>query len=188
MIREARKEDAEKIIELFKIILQDMELPILEIVSWQELKPALVYAAKKKTTRHSYANAIVKEIDGEIAGFCFSYDGGLSDEVYEPLENSLKKYNLPLFETYKDEETFEGEWYLDSLVTKPSFRGRGIGKELMQATYQKALDAELSVIGLNVDHDNPKARKLYEKQGFRKTGEVILADHHYDHMQKVITE
>ena len=188
MIREARKEDAEEIVELFKIILTDMELPILEKVSWEALRPALVDAVKQDKMRQGYRNAIVKEIEGEIAGFCFSYDGGLSDEVYEPLENSLKKYNLPLFETYKDEETFEGEWYLDSLVTKPSFRGRGIGKELMQATYQKALDAELSVIGLNVDHDNPKARKLYEKQGFRKTGEVILADHHYDHMQKVITE
>lgn len=188
MIRKARREDAEEIVELFKIILTDMELPILEKVSWSQLKPALVDAAKRETIRHGYANALVKEIDGEIAGFCFAYDGGLSDDVYEPLEDILTDYNLPLFETSMDEETFEGEWYLDSLVTKPSFRGRGVGKELMQATYKQASEAGLSVVGLNVDHDNPKARKLYKKQGFKKTGEVVLADHRYDHMQKVVNE
>ncbi|WP_423188480.1 GNAT family N-acetyltransferase [Alkalibacterium sp. f15] len=186
MIRDAKKQDAEDIIELFKIILIDMDLPIMEKVSWEELKPALVEAAKRDNYRHSFRNAIVKEVDGNVAGFCFGYKGGLSDDVDEPLERILKEYELPLFETFTDSETFEGEWYLDTLVTSPKYRGQGIGKELMEGAYNKARAAGMKVVGLNVDHDNPRAKQLYERQGFKKTGEIVLADHRYDHMQKQI--
>lgn len=186
MIRDARREDAEQMTELFKIILMDMELPIMEKVTWKKLKPALVEAAGNDRYRHSFKNAIVKEIDGKVVGLCYGYKGGDGDDVYEPLETMLKEYHLPLFEPYTDSETFKGEWYLDTLVTSSEYRGQGIGKDLMDGAYNKARSVGMSVIGLNVDHDNPRARKLYERQGFKKTGEVVLADHRYDHMQKQI--
>ncbi|MCC5890475.1 MAG: GNAT family N-acetyltransferase [Alkalibacterium sp.] len=186
MIREARKEDAEQVVELFRIILTDMELPIMDKVSWEELKPALVEAAKMENYRQSYKNALVKDIDGQIAGFCFGYKGGLSDTVYEPLSTILDAHNLPQFETFMANETVPGEWYIDSIVTHPDFRGRGIGKELMEAAYKRARSVGMPVVGLNVDHDNPRAKALYEAQGFVKTGEITLAEHQYDHMQKKI--
>lgn len=186
MIRDARKEDAEEIIELFKIILDDMEHPIMEKVTWEQLKPALVEAAGDARYRLSYRNAIVYEHDGKVTGFCIGYTGGLDDHLYEPIETILKKYDLPLFEPFSDSETFKGEWYLDSLVTDLNHRGQGIGKALMEGAYDKARSVGMPVVGLNVDHDNPRAKNLYESQGFRKTGEVVLADHRYDHMQKQI--
>lgn len=186
MIREARKEDAEQIVELFKIILTDMELPIMEKVAWEKLKPALVEAAQQDNYRQSYKNALVKEIDGQIAGFCFGYKGGLSDTVYAPLDTILDAHDLPHFETFMDNETFPGEWYIDSIVTHPDFRGQGIGKELMEGAYERARSVGMPVVGLNVDHDNPRAKALYEAQGFVKTGEITLAEHQYDHMQKKI--
>lgn len=186
MIREARKEDAEEIIELFKIILTDMELPIMMEVSWERLKPALVEAAEQENYRQSYKNALVKDCAGKIAGFCFGYQGGLADIVYAPLATILDAHNLPHFETFMDNETLPGEWYIDSIVTHPDFRGQGVGKELMEAAYERARANGMAVVGLNVDHDNPRAKALYESQGFVKTGEVTLADHQYDHMQKKI--
>lgn len=188
MIREARREDAEEIMELFKIILDDMELPIMEKVSWDRLKPALVEAARRDDFRQSFKNAIVKETDGRVAGFCFGYKGDLSDEVDESLAAVLKAHDLPLFETFDDSETFKGEWYLDSLVTHPDHRGQGIGKELMAAAFDRARREGMTVVGLNVDHDNPQAKALYERQGFLKTGEIVLAGHRYDHMQKHLEE
>lgn len=185
MIRDARKEDAEEIVELFKIILTDMELPIMTEVSWEKLKPALVEAVKGDNFRQNYKNALVKVIDGEIAGFCFGYIGGKTNE-YEPLATVIEAHGLPSFDTYSEAETVEGEWYLDSIVTKPGFRGKGIGKELMAAAYSKAKSMGVPVVGLNVDHDNPRALELYQSQGFEKTGEIMIVDHHYDHMQKKI--
>lgn len=186
MIREARKEDAEQIVELFRIILEDMELPIMDEVPWEKLKPALVEAAQQENYRQSYKNALVKDSRGQIAGFCFGYKGGLTESVYAPLETILDAHNLPHFETFMDNETFPGEWYIDSIVTHPDFRGQGVGKELMEAVYERARSEGMPVVGLNVDHGNPRAKALYKAQGFVKTGEITLADHQYDHMQKKV--
>ncbi|MCC5894221.1 MAG: GNAT family N-acetyltransferase [Alkalibacterium sp.] len=183
MIRDARKEDAEDIVDLFKVILTDMELPIMTEVSWDRLKPALIDAVKGDNYRQNYKNAIVKVIDGEIAGFCFGYKGG-SETEYESLKTVIDAHGLPAFETYSENETVEGEWYLDSIVTKAEYRGKGVGKELMAAAYARAKAMGIPVVGLNVDHGNPRARELYEAQGFEKTKEIMIADHAYDHMQK----
>ena len=45
--------------------------------------------------------------------------------------------------------------------------GRGYGKIVMDALLQKAEELRLEEIQLSVDKENLKARKLYEKYGFR---------------------
>jgi len=184
MIREARKEDTEELIELLKVILTDMELPVMQEADWEDIKPALVEAGKLENYRLNFRNAMVKEVDGRVAGFFYGYRGGTPAEAYEPIETMLKQHDLPVAEPTDEEESMDGEWYLDSLVTHQAYRGLGIGKELLEAAFKKAKECGMSVIGLNVDHGNPRARALYEHMGFEKTGEVVLADHDYDHMQR----
>ncbi|MDN6193883.1 MAG: GNAT family N-acetyltransferase [Alkalibacterium sp.] len=185
MIRDARKEDAEEIVELFKIVLVDMELPIMEIVSWEKLKPVLVEAAKEEKYQISYKNAVVKESEGKIIGFFYGYKGGTASQSYEPIEALFKKYDLPPFDA-DGEESFEGEWYLDTLVTKKAYRGKGIGKELLEAAFDKARASGMALIGLDVDQVNPRAKALYERMGFEKMDEVVLSNHNYDHMQRKV--
>ncbi len=48
MIRQARKEDAEAIVELFRTILIDTEHPIMNDFPWEALKPPLVEAALRE--------------------------------------------------------------------------------------------------------------------------------------------
>lgn len=184
MIREARKEDEEDIVELMKIMFIDMELPIMRKVPWKDLKPVLVEAVKQNKYRFNYNNAMVKEIDGQIAGFFYGYKGGSASDSYEPIETLFEKYNLPVFETDDEEESFDGEWYLDTLVTNEVYRGQGVGSELIEAAFLKAKENNMSVIGLNVDRENPRAKALYERMGFLKVDEIILSQHNYDHMQK----
>ncbi|WP_208560306.1 GNAT family N-acetyltransferase [Marinilactibacillus kalidii] len=184
MIREAKVEDSEAIVELFKVILLDMALPIMKQVSWDKLKVALIEATKQEAYRHSFKHAIVSDIDGEIAGFCFGYPGEMSEANDRELQPILEKHALPLFQTFYPQETMAGEWYLDSLVVHESFRGQGIGRQLLQAAYQSAKLSGQTKIGLNVDHENPRAKKLYEQQGFTKMKELTIAGHRYDHMQK----
>ena len=64
MIRQARKEDAEAIVELFRTILIDTEHPIMNDFPWEALKPPLVEAALREDYIQSYHNALVKEING----------------------------------------------------------------------------------------------------------------------------
>ncbi|GEK91912.1 GNAT family N-acetyltransferase [Alkalibacterium kapii] len=184
MIRSAHKEDVEEIIELMKVILIDMELPVMQKVPWKDLKSSLVKAAKQKAYRFNFTNAKVKEIDGRIVGFFYGYKGGSATDAYESIDAFLEKYNLTSDETYSDEESLDGEWYLDMLVIDESYRNKGIGSELLKAAFVEAEKSGMTAIGLNVDKRNPRARDLYERMGFEKVDELILSDHLYDHLQK----
>lgn len=68
-------------------------------------------AAKRETYLYGFKNATVKEVDGEIAGFFFGYDGGVEDEEYEPLDSILEEYDLPTFEIDWSVNTFLNKFY-----------------------------------------------------------------------------
>ena len=63
---------------------------------------------------------------------------------------------------------------------------REIGSRLLEALPKLAKKANRSVIGLSVDEKNPKAKKLYERHGFKVVGQRMISGHLYDHMQKNI--
>lgn len=52
------------------------------------------------------------------------------------------------------------------IAVEQSWRGRGIGKELIAKMKEKALELNGKSIGLTVHKDNAEARSLYEKAGF----------------------
>ena len=57
------------------------------------------------------------------------------------------------------------------LAILPRFRGRGIGRRLLQATLDLAAKLAYPALSLSVAPENP-ARHLYESEGFQKVGEV----------------
>ncbi|WP_270271974.1 GNAT family N-acetyltransferase, partial [Enterococcus lactis] len=114
---------------------------------------------------------------------------GYTDEeeaiIDQPLVPILEKYQLDAStRLFIDKETFPNEWYLDSISVSEDFRGQGIGSRLLEALPKLAKKANRSVIGLSVDEKNPKAKKLYERHGFKVVGQRMISGHLYDHMQK----
>lgn len=146
---------------------------------WLEIFTRL---AGREDTQYSYKNTL-KAIDnnGKILGIIIGYDGAL-----------LHKLRVPFFETVleianKDmsgipDETSPDEWYLDSLAVWPENRGNGIGLSLLEAACERAR-SERKPAGLLVDKNNPKARRLYEKAGFKYMDDRPFADIMMDHMQ-----
>lgn len=61
--------------------------------------------------------------------------------------------------------------FVDELFLRPSVRGRGIGRDLLQALSVTLAEAGVRAIHLEVEHDNEAALKLYARAGFvaRKT-------------------
>ncbi len=53
----------------------------------------------------------------------------------------------------------------------PAWRGRGVGGALLDALVDAARDAGSVALSLSVEPDNP-ARRLYERLGFHRVGEV----------------
>ncbi len=62
--------------------------------------------------------------------------------------------------------------YLISMWVSPNVRGRRVGEELINAIVAWARDAGFSRLLLDVADDNSPAIALYERLGFRPTGET----------------
>ncbi|PJK12213.1 GNAT family N-acetyltransferase [Lysobacteraceae bacterium NML120232] len=56
---------------------------------------------------------------------------------------------------------------LDELYVAPEQQGQGLGKRLMQAARQLAAEHHCPAIRLEVSDDNPKARDIYQRSGYR---------------------
>ncbi len=184
MIRNAKISDLPEVMELFKVVLADMEHPVLEKYDWSKLKPALVEIGSEPNNKLGYPQLMVKEIDGEVAGYLGSYNDDF-EENEEAVQKILDKHHMENLDLFGD-EAFENEWYLDCLVTKSTHRKKGVGRDLLEAAYKKAAAEGYKVVGLNCDQDNAYAREIYEKQGFKKVGEIDIVGHLYDHMQKEV--
>ncbi|PTQ85500.1 acetyltransferase (GNAT) family protein [Trichococcus patagoniensis] len=183
MIRKARKEDCPELYDLIHEIFVDMELPLLDLLDPDVLKAAVVRAMHEDVYRFSYRNGLVYEEADEILGCCFGYPGATEPIIDAALRTAFKEMRVTAPRLFPDSETFAGEWYLDSIVTKQSARGKGVAHQLLQALPTLASVAGETVIGLNCEKDNLQAKKLYEKVGFRTVSERILSGHVYDHMQ-----
>ena len=57
-----------------------------------------------------------------------------------------------------------------TIAVVPSRRGRGLGKQLLEALLEQARDDGFASVSLSVEPDNP-ALHLYERHGFSKVGE-----------------
>ena len=60
--------------------------------------------------------------------------------------------------------------YLSSIGTRPTFRGRGLGRIVTEAVTRDAVGAGNRWTYLGVFHDNAVARRMYEGLGFQAIG------------------
>lgn len=145
--------------------------------------------AVRNDTQYSYLNSrIARADDGRPAGVCISYDGAdlkrLRREFFAEANRTLG-WDMSAEEIDSlPGETEPDEFYLDTLMTLPEFRGRGIGRELIADAAVKARKAG-KPLGLLCDKDNDRARRLYESVGFVSVGERPFAGHLMTHFQLV---
>lgn len=66
---------------------------------------------------------------------------------------------------------------LKNLHVREAFRGNGVGGAIVAAAEELAADAGLLVIGVGVD--NPGARRLYERLGYRSTGRLTTTTYRF---------
>ena len=94
--------------------------------------------------------------------------------LVEESDDVLRGYVLVLFNA----GTSLARMY--SIAVDPAFRGKGIGRDLMAAAAQAALDQDCINMRLEVRRDNTSSIRLYESMGYRQFG--IYEDYYEDHM------
>jgi len=187
MIRPARADDAAALAPLILHVLEAMELPFLAAHGIETTRRLLTTAIQTAEYRCGCVRAIVKTIDGRIAGAAFGYPSEDETQIDQPFSVVLQQHRLdPAHRLFTDLEAFPDEWYLDTLAVAPQQRGRGIGAALLQALPEVALANGKNRIGLNVDEANSGARRLYRRLGYQTVGTRQLSGHRYEHMQKTL--
>lgn len=126
----------------------------------------------------SHAISAIGE-DGTLLGFAGYRSstgglitGGYADlaRVYGWIGSSWRAVLLELLER----PPAEGALQMDGILVAAEARGQGIGSRLLDAIRDEALQKGLTRVLLDVIDTNPRARVLYEKQGFRPVAEEQL--------------
>jgi ribosomal protein S18 acetylase RimI-like enzyme len=117
--------------------------------------------AARETGGFSYKNAVVAELDGEIAACLVGYrlddpyDLGALDETPEIVHPLIRL-----------EAKAPGSWYVNVLATFPEFRRLGIGAKLLATAEEKGREQGASSLSVIVASWNEGALRLYAHAGY----------------------
>ena len=64
--------------------------------------------------------------------------------------------------------------FVDDLFVRPAFRGRGLGKELLNTVVRECARLQVRALHLEVGRANHRARALYRSRGFRDYDRQLL--------------
>ena len=180
IIRQARKEEASQIAELFMLAWPIEEILESTGLTCEQLHESITLISASEETIYSYENTIVAEIDGKVVGTMCAYDGADYQRLKQPIVDVLG----PDCGFAKMKETEAGEFYLDSVGVLPEYRGRGIATRLFDAQCKRATSLGHKVAGLIVDIDKPQAEALYARLGFVYLDDKDFFGHTMKHMVK----
>lgn len=179
-IRQARKEEASQIAELFMLAWPVDEIIEFNSLTYRQLHESITLAAASEETIYSYENTFVAEIDGKVVGAMCAYDGADYQRLKQPIVNALG----PDCGFAQLNETEEGEFYLDSVGVLTKYRRKGIASRLFEAQCERAASLGHKVVGLIVDIDKPQAEALYTRLGFIYLDDKDFFGHAMKHMVK----
>ncbi|MBX2954186.1 MAG: GNAT family N-acetyltransferase [Leadbetterella sp.] len=186
METEIRKAEYQDSAAVAALLLLAMEEIVYEFLGKKDKEAAFNFMhdlVRAENNQYSFHNVYVAIREGEIAGAVNIYDGALLAELRKPVAEYVTARTRKLFQP--EDETEAGEFYMDSIGVDPKCQGQGIGRSLLQYLVSEYVEKRGLTLGLLVEKANPSARRLYEKVGFRKTGEKTLAGKEMDHLQIV---
>ena len=116
------------------------------------------------TTFH-YTHGSIAELDGECAGGVHGYP--VDDEDSDPPDVFIPKDRLYYFAPLEG-LVLPGSYYLNIISVEPDFRGKGVGKCLLDHVMAQAREAGFEKISLLAFEANTAAIGLYQSVGFQE--------------------
>lgn len=140
-------------------------------------------------SQYSWRNAFVA-VDDEaspddiekapVAGAIVGYDGKDLHRLRRRFQEAAMA-DWQMDYSNMDDETAEGEFYLDSLAVYPHYRKRGIASQLLNRFISHAASLGLPA-ALLVDKGNPSAERLYTSMGFEYCNDATWGGHAMRHL------
>jgi len=181
IIRQAKIEDSKEISTLLLLASEEVIYGFIQEENSEKANQLMQHFTAQPANQYSYENCWVAEEDHLIIGAVAIYDGANLQSLREPVKIYVEeKFGVPF---NPEDETQEGELYIDSLGVRADQQGKGIGAQILQFLIDKYVKSEGKVLGLLVDKDNPLAKKLYVKLGFKIVSEKTLVGKELEHLQ-----
>ena len=181
LIRKANIEDAEIIATYILLAMEEILYQFIGEKSREKARQFLTNLIGKKNNQYSYENCWVMELNKEVAAVAVVYDGARLQILRAPVAQEIKAMFNKDFNP--EDETEAGEVYIDSIAVSPQQQGQGLGAKLLQFLIDEYVIKRKETLGLLVDKENPNAKKLYLKLGFKMVGEKTLAGKRMEHLQ-----
>ena len=180
-IRKAKPDEAKVLAEHVILAMEAIVFSFIGRTSHKEAVAFLSSLISEKGNQYSYENCHVLEIDGAIVGVAVVYDGSKLYELRLPVAQKIKELYQRNFSP--EDETAAGEFYIDSIGINPQYQGKGMGSILLKFLIEIYVNQKQKTLGLLVEKNNPAAKKLYMKLGFKVVGEQTLAGKYLEHLQ-----
>ena len=137
---------------------------------------------QREDVLYSWKNTLIAEIEGKPVASLTAYNGTNYKEMREitfALFDGPLDFDIDLMQ----DETHEGEYYLDSAAVLPEYRNQGIGRKLLLAGIETGKKLSILHVTLLVSPNTHKAKKLYRSLGFREAGEIYAFGENYQRMK-----
>lgn len=187
-IRPAQKSDAPCIAEGIMIALgDDMVDELANGHGLRAVHEIFTRLAETEDSQYSYRNSFIAVTsDGNTAGMVVAYDGAILLEarrLFFALTPQYLGWDIRdiVPDGEPDPETDPSEYYLDSLAVWPQYRGKGVATALINKVKKEA-ERVGKPVGLLCAIHNDKARRLYERLGFKAIGQRPFAGEQMTHM------
>lgn len=181
LIRKAKPEDSGTIASLVILAMEEIFYSFIGEESREKAVQLLEWLIREKNNQYSYENCWVAGLEGRIVAAAIVYDGAALHELRKPVAARIAELFHRDFNP--EDETQAGEFYIDSVAVAPDQQGRGTGTKLFQFLIDEFVNRRGETLGLLVDRDNPDAKRLYLKLGFKIAGEKMLAGKSMEHLQ-----
>lgn len=151
--------------------------------SLQDFENLMTALVERDDSQYSYRNTLVALDEAQsVVGACVAYDGKELHRLRRAFIDGAREAFDQDFSRMQD-ETSEGEFYIDSLCVSKAHRGHGIASELLRAMIERARERRIAAVGLLVDKGNPRAERLYERLGFVYKNDTTWGGHPMRHLQ-----
>lgn len=181
-IRPARPEDYKQVAPLIVQAMEDLACTFANTEDPEKAIPLFEHFFRQTANQYSFEHTLVYCEKHRVLGSVTFYDGRLLHSYRAPfLEYIAREYKVENLEI--TDETLGNEVYIDTISVLPHQQGKGIGKKLLTAAIAQAKAEGHRRIGLLVDLNNPKAKKLYLALGFESVGKKQLGICVYEHLQ-----
>ncbi len=158
------------------VMMEAVEIPMME--EHRVPEDHLVAICQHDDTLYSWRNASLYMVNDKPVAGLISYTGNGYHEVKVRTFKLVPPDVLDFDPFTMDDETRDGEYYLDSLAVLPEYRGRGIGTALLRHGIEIARSQGLLPI-LACDPENKNAYRLYCSLGFKTEGTLNIFGQEY---------